>query len=101
MEKEEKNELLKSLADAKKDKFKSNLDDNPDLKRELLIGQLRTLKFAQFGLMERKKVLGEKADSELDKYNKQREKLIKDIEKEGFEYVQDEEDDKKYKNYEM
>ena len=97
MKEEDKKELLKSLKDAQENKFKSALDDNLELKRELSVGQLRTLKFGYLGKIERKGIQDEELDAELDKYNKQRKKLIEDIP----EYIEGEENDDKYKKYEM
>lgn len=97
MKEEDKKELLKSLKDAKENKFKSALDDNPELKRELSVGQLRTLKFGYLGRIKRKGMQDEELDAELDKYNKQRKKLIEDI----AEYIEGEENDDRYKKYEM
>lgn len=101
MTEEDKKELLKSLKEAKENNFKSALDDNLELKRVLLIGQLRNLKFAYLGKIKRKEYRDEELDLELDKYNDRRNKLIDDIEKEGFEYIEDEEDGDEYQNYEM
>ena len=97
MEEEDKNELFKSLKKAKDNKFKSALDDNAELKRELCVGQLRTLKFGYLGKLKRKDIQDEELDAELDKYNARRKKLIEDIE----EYIEDEENNDKYKKYEM
>ncbi|SCY17478.1 hypothetical protein SAMN02927916_1359 [Flavobacterium anhuiense] len=101
MKDEDNKELFKSLKDAKDNKFKSALDDNAELKRELSIGQLRNLKFGYLGKIKRKGIQDEELDAELDKYNERRKKLIEDIKKEGFEYIEDEENDDRYKKYEM
>ncbi|MFH7010517.1 hypothetical protein ACHRV5_01525 [Flavobacterium sp. FlaQc-52] len=101
MKDQDKKELLKSLKVAKENKFKSALDDNAELKRELSIGQLRTLKFGYLGKIKRKGIQDEELDTELDKYNEQRKKLIEDIKKDGFGYIEDEENDDRYKKYEM
>ena len=101
MNEEEKKELLKSLEEGKKSNFKSSLDENPEAKRELLIGQLRNLKFSYLGRLKRKELEGEELDEALDKYSERREKLLKDISQQGFEYIDGEENDSKYKIYEM
>jgi hypothetical protein len=101
MKDEDNKELLKSLKDAKENKFKSALDDNAELKRELSIGQLRNLKFGHLGKIKRQGIQDEELDAELDRYNDRRKKLIEDIKKEGFEYIENEENNDRYKKYEM
>ena len=98
MDEQEKKRHIASLKEAQKTGFKSPLDDNPDLNRELYIGQLRRIK-AHLNRIKRKGIQGQELDFELDQYNKQRKKILEDIKREGFQYTKGEEDDDKYKKY--
>lgn len=98
MDEQEKKDLTDSLKEASEEGLTSPFANNPELERELLIGQLRNIK-ALIKKAERQNLTGDALDAELDKYSEQRKKYLKEIEEKGFTYTSGEEDGDEYKNY--